>query len=95
MTISADDVRHVARLARLHITDDDATRITGELDRILDHVGRIAELDLEGVEPTTHVLDLHGVHAADEPHECLDHDEAIANAPRVTDGQFSVPRMQS
>ena len=58
---------HVARLARLKLTDEEVERISGELSGILDHVERISELDLDGVEPTSHVIELENVLRPDEP----------------------------
>ena len=91
MPISRDEVLHVARLARLALTDEEVDRITGELGAILDAVGVVAELDLTGVPPTSHPLDLVNVWGEDEPRPSLTLDEAFANAP-VRDGDhFRVP----
>lgn len=91
MPISRDEVLHVARLARLALTDEELARITGELGAILDAVGVVAELDLTGVPPTSHPLDLVNVWGEDEPRPSLTLDEAFANAP-VRDGDhFRVP----
>ena len=69
--------------------------MAGELSGILEHVDRIAELDLEGVEPTSHVVVLENVLRADEPHQSLDRDVALAQAPDPADGAFRVPSQQA
>jgi aspartyl-tRNA(Asn)/glutamyl-tRNA(Gln) amidotransferase subunit C len=91
MAISRDEVLHVARLARLALTDEEIERLTEELDKILDAVGVVSELDLGDVPPTSHPLDLVNVWAEDVPHESLPLDDALANAPDAKDGMFRVP----
>lgn len=91
MAISRDEVLHVARLARLALTDEEVERLGAQLNAILEAVGKVAELDLEGVEPTAHPLDLVNVVAEDEPHESLSVEEALANAPDREEGFFKVP----
>lgn len=91
--ITEDDVRYVAKLARLHLEEQEVPRMTGELSKILDHVAKIGELDLHGVPPMAHVLDLSNVYRTDEPHASLNRADALRNAPAVTDESFRVPRM--
>jgi aspartyl-tRNA(Asn)/glutamyl-tRNA(Gln) amidotransferase subunit C len=91
MAISRDEVLHVARLARLALTDDEVERLTAELDKILEAVGIVAELDLTDVPPTSHPLDLVNVWDDDVPHDSLSVEDALANAPEVEDGLFRVP----
>ena len=91
MEISRDEVLHVARLARLALTDDEVERFRGQLSAILEAVGKVSELDLEGVEPTAHPLDLVNVLAEDEPRPSLPREDALANAPDPEDGFFGVP----
>ncbi len=91
--ISEDDVRYVARLARLHIEQDEAARMTGELAKILAHIGKMSELDLADVPPTAHVLDVVNVTRDDRPGVSLPREESLRNAPAVTDDCFRVPRM--
>lgn len=91
MAISRDEVLHVARLARLALTDDELERITGELGAILDAVGVVSELDLADVPPTSHPLDLVNVWDDDEPRPSLELGEAFANAPSREDDHFRVP----
>ena len=74
-------VLHVARLARLELTDEEVQRMAGELSKVLDHVEKIRELDLAGVEPTAHVIDVAGVVRADEPEPSLPVEVALASAP--------------
>jgi len=89
--ISRDEVLHVARLARLALTDEEVERLGAQLNAILEAVGKVAELDLEDVEPTAHPLDVVNVLAEDEPAPSLPVDEALANAPEREHGFFRVP----
>lgn len=89
--IDRDQVLHVAKLARLELSDEEVSNMAAELSGILEHVDRISELDLEGVEPTSHVVALLNVLRADEPRKSLDRDEALAGAPDPADGAFRVP----
>ena len=91
MAITREDVLHVARLARLELPEVEVERVREQLSAILEAVGKVAELDLEGVEPTAHPLDLVNVWAEDEPRPCLTVEEALANAPDREDGSFRVP----
>lgn len=84
-------VLHVARLARLGLTDEEVERMGVELSNVLDHVDRIRELDLEGVAPTSHAVELAGVMRDDVPEPCLDRDVVLAAAPEPVDGGFGVP----
>ena len=91
MAISRDEVVHVARLARLELSDDELERFAEQLSAIVEAVGKVAELDLDGVEPTAHPLDVVNVWAEDEPAACLSVDEALANAPDREGDSFRVP----
>ena len=91
MTISRDEVLHVARLARLELPVDELERFAEQLSAILEAVGKVSELDLAGVEPTSHPLDLVNRWAEDEPRPSLPREEALANAPDPADGSFRVP----
>lgn len=93
--IDRDQVLHVARLARLRLDEGEVETMVGELSGILEHVDRIGRLDLEGVEPTTHVVALENVWRADEPHRSLPVEAALANAPDPQDGAFRVPSPQA
>ena len=92
--ISKDDVRHVARLARLRLEAGEADRMTAELAKILEHIDKLGELDLAAVEPMAHVLAVTDVLRPDKPRPSLPRDEALRNAPAVGDDCFRVPRMQ-
>jgi len=89
--ISREEVLHVARLARLELSDEEVERLGGQLNAILEAVGKVAELDLAGVEPTAHPLDLVNVWAEDEPRPSLPVEEALENAPEREGNFFRVP----
>jgi len=91
MTISREEVLHVARLARLELSDGEVERFAEQLSAILEAVSKVGELDLSGVEPTAHPLDLSNVWAEDEPRPSLSVDEALANAPDRRGDYFGVP----
>jgi aspartyl-tRNA(Asn)/glutamyl-tRNA(Gln) amidotransferase subunit C len=89
--ITRDEVLHVARLARLELTDDEVGRFQEQLSAILDAVSKVAELDLEDVPPTAHPLQVANAWAEDVPRPCLPLDEVFANAPDRDDDHFRVP----
>ena len=89
--IERDQVLHVARLARLRLTDDEVDRMAGEMSKILEHVEKMSELDLDGVEPTSHVVELQNVLREDVPRESLPRERALEPAPDVAEGGFRVP----
>jgi len=91
VAISREEVEHVARLARLALTDEELARFQEQLSAILEAVAKVSELDLSGVEPTAHPLEVSNVGAADEPRPCLDPEEALANAPDREGNFFRVP----
>jgi aspartyl-tRNA(Asn)/glutamyl-tRNA(Gln) amidotransferase subunit C len=91
--ISRDDVAHVARLARLDLTDDELERFTGQLGAVLEHAADIAALDIADVPPTAHPLPLVNVLRSDVPAPSLDRDEVLAQAPAAEDRRFKVPRI--
>ena len=91
MAITREEVVHVARLARLELTEDELERFAGQLNAILEAVGKVSELDLSEVEPTLHPLELSNVWAEDEPRPSLSVEEALANAPDREDDAFRVP----
>ena len=91
MAITRDDVLHVARLARLEIPEGEVEAVQAQLGAILEAVGKVSELDLSDVEPTSHPLDIVNVWAEDEPRPSLPVEDALANAPDPSDGQFRVP----
>lgn len=91
--ISRPDVEHVARLARLALTDDEIEHLTRELGSILGHARDIEALELDGVPATAHPLPLENVLRADEVRPSLDREEVLAQAPAAEDGRFRVPRI--
>jgi aspartyl-tRNA(Asn)/glutamyl-tRNA(Gln) amidotransferase subunit C len=91
MAITRDEVLHVARLARLDLTEEEIERFQEQLNAILEAVGKVAELDLGDVEPTAHPLELVNSWAADEARPSLSVDEALANAPDRSGDLFRVP----
>lgn len=93
--IEREQVLHVARLARLRLSEDEVERMVGELSGILEHVDRIGNLELEGVEPTSHVVALENVLRADEPRPSLPREVALASAPEPQDGAFRAPSPQA
>ncbi|PKQ20325.1 MAG: Asp-tRNA(Asn)/Glu-tRNA(Gln) amidotransferase GatCAB subunit C [Actinobacteria bacterium HGW-Actinobacteria-6] len=93
MSISEADVRHVAMLARLALTDDQVTRLQGELNSILGHIGQMQALDLEGVEPTSHAIPLRNATRPDVVKPGLSRELALLNAPEAEDGAFVIPRI--
>ena len=89
--LEREQVLHVARLARLALTEPDVDRMASELSKVLDHVERIRELDLEGVAPTSHVIEVGNVLRADEPIPCLPREVVLEQAPEPVNGGFGVP----
>jgi aspartyl-tRNA(Asn)/glutamyl-tRNA(Gln) amidotransferase subunit C len=91
MAITRDEVLHVARLARLELSDDEVTRFQEQLSAILDAVSKVSELDLTDVPPTSHPLEIANAWAEDTPHESLTLDDAFANAPDRDGDHFRTP----
>jgi aspartyl-tRNA(Asn)/glutamyl-tRNA(Gln) amidotransferase subunit C len=89
--IDREQVLHVARLARLRLSEQEVDRMAGEMSTILGHVETMNELDLEGVEATSHVVELQNVLREDVPRDCLPRERALEQAPDVADGGFRVP----
>jgi aspartyl-tRNA(Asn)/glutamyl-tRNA(Gln) amidotransferase subunit C len=93
--IDREQVLHVARLARLALSEEEVETMSRELSGILEHVDRIAQLDLEGVEPTSHVVDLENVLRADEPRQSWPREQILEPAPDPAEGAFRVPSPQA
>jgi len=91
MAITRDEVLHVARLARLELTEDEVGRFQEQLSAILEAVSKVRELDLSDVPPTSHPLELANAWDDDIPHVCLTLDEVFANAPDREGDLFEVP----
>ncbi len=93
MAISKKDVEHIAHLARLELSEDEKNLYSQQLSQILDHVGKISELDLEKVDPTSHALEIKNVFREDKVTECLTIDDSLSNAPKREDGYFVIPKI--
>jgi aspartyl-tRNA(Asn)/glutamyl-tRNA(Gln) amidotransferase subunit C len=89
--IDREQVLHVAKLARLRLSDEEIERMSSELSGILDHIEKIEELDLDGVEPTSHVVALENVLRPDEPRPSWPREKVLGLAPDAGDGGFRVP----
>ena len=93
MSLTSDDVRHVARLARLALTDEEVEALGGQLSNILAYAEKVGEVAVADVPPTSHPYPLRNVYREDTPGPSLDPAEAISTAPRAEDGRFQVPRI--
>jgi aspartyl-tRNA(Asn)/glutamyl-tRNA(Gln) amidotransferase subunit C len=91
MAITRDDVLHVAKLAELDLTDEEVDRFQQQLNAILEAVGKVSQLDLADVAPTSHPLSVVNVFGADEPRPSLSLEDVFANAPAREDDMFRVP----
>lgn len=89
--LSREQVEHVARLARLALDEEELERMAGELSKVLDHIEKIGELDLSGVAPTAHVVDVVNALRDDEPEPSLPREVVLAAAPEPVAGGFGVP----
>jgi aspartyl-tRNA(Asn)/glutamyl-tRNA(Gln) amidotransferase subunit C len=89
--IGREQVLHVARLARLRLSEEEVERMSGELSTILDHIEKIGELDLDEVEPTSHVVQVENVLRPDEPRPSWPRERMLGEAPDATDDGFRVP----
>jgi aspartyl-tRNA(Asn)/glutamyl-tRNA(Gln) amidotransferase subunit C len=92
-TLRREDVAHVAKLARLTMSESELDMFTDQLGQVLDHASDMNALDLKDVVPTAHPFGLINVVRADELRPCLDHDAVMAMAPDAEDGRFAVPRI--
>ena len=93
VVVTRQDVEHVARLARLALSNEELDDLGTQLSKILDHAARVTSLDTEGVPPTSHAIPLSNVFRPDEPVPCLSQEEALALAPAAEAGHFRVPRI--
>jgi aspartyl-tRNA(Asn)/glutamyl-tRNA(Gln) amidotransferase subunit C len=93
--IDREQVLHVALLARLALSDEEVERMATELSGILEHVDRMGKLDIDGVEPTSHVVELENVLRADEPRPSWPKQEILEPAPDPAEGAFRVPSPQA
>ena len=93
--IEREEVRHVALLARLELSEEEVDRMAVELDGVLEHIATIDQLDLDGVEPTSHVVAVENALRADVPVPSLPRERALESAPQVVDDGFAVPSPQA
>lgn len=93
MSVSREDVRHVAQLARLDFSEEEEERMADELSQILEYVDKLDELDTSGVPPMSHVLDITNVFRADEVKERIDRGQALELAPEADNEYFQVPKV--
>lgn len=93
--IEREQVLHVARLSRLKLSEEEVSAMQGDMSSILDHVDRLSEIDIEGVEPTSHVVPLENVLRDDVPRPSLDRETSLSQAPDPSDGAFRVPSPQA
>ncbi len=93
MSISKDEVRYIASLARLRFTEAEEDRLAHEMNDMLDYVDQLRTLDTSEVPPMAHVLDLNNVTRPDELEERISHDEALRNAPDADGDYFRVPKV--
>jgi aspartyl-tRNA(Asn)/glutamyl-tRNA(Gln) amidotransferase subunit C len=93
MKITKQEVEHVAKLARLELSEQQKDTFTDQLSKILTYVEQLNELDTKGVEPTSHVLDIKNVMREDIPGESLPQERALANAPEKAAGHYRVPKI--
>jgi aspartyl-tRNA(Asn)/glutamyl-tRNA(Gln) amidotransferase subunit C len=89
--IDREQILHVARLARLELSEEEVERMSGELSTILDHIEKIGELDLDEVEPTSHVVQVENVLRPDEPRPSWPRERMLGEAPDSSDDGFRVP----
>jgi aspartyl-tRNA(Asn)/glutamyl-tRNA(Gln) amidotransferase subunit C len=89
--IDRDQVLHVARLARLELSNEEVERMAEELSHVLDHIEKIRELDLQAVAPTSHVVDVAAPLRADQPTTSLPQEAVLSSAPEAVEGGFGVP----
>jgi aspartyl-tRNA(Asn)/glutamyl-tRNA(Gln) amidotransferase subunit C len=93
MKITKQEVEHVAKLARLELSEQETARMTDQLSNILTYVEKLNELDTTAVEPTSHVLDINNVMREDVPGTSLAQERALANAPEKAAGHYKVPKI--
>ncbi len=90
LSLTPEEVKHIARLARVGLSDDEGSRLQSQLSQILDYFQRLQEVDTENVPPTAHTLVMHNVMRDDEPHPSIDKEEVLANAPQREGDHFRV-----
>ncbi len=93
MDVSNEDVLHLATLSKLKLSDEEVESLKGDLTALINYVDKLSEVSCEGVEPTTHAVELNLRLRPDEVGEALDREAIVANAPDAEDGMFRVPRV--
>jgi len=93
VSITRDEVAHLAKLSRLALTDEELDHFAGQLDVIISAVARVQEVASAGIPPTTHAADLSNVFRDDVAAPCLSADVVLSQAPAAEDGRFKVPRI--
>lgn len=93
MSVTIEEVRHIAKLARLSFSEAEEQRMASELSAILDYMETLNELDTGAVPPMSHVLEAANVYREDEPKQRISHDEALENAPDHDGTYFRVPKV--
>ena len=93
MSLTAEEVRHIALLSRLELTDEEVEKYTRELGQILNYVEQLRELNVDDVEPISHAIPMANVYRGDEPGPSFDAETALANAPERNDPFFLTPRV--
>lgn len=93
MSVTKDDVQYIADLARLQLSDNETESLVDDMNKILDYMDTLDELDTKEVEPLEHVIDLESSFRKDEAKEALEHEEALKNAPDADSDYFRVPRV--
>lgn len=93
MAISKKEVEHVALLARLSLSEDEKEKFAKQLSQILEHAGKIAELDTKDIKPTSHVLPVKNVFRKDEEKPSLSKEDALSNAPAEEEGMIKIPKI--
>ncbi len=93
MALTREEVLHVAQLARLNLGPEEIELFTRQLNDILDYVGKLQELDTDGVQPMAHVIPVYNAFREDEVRPCLDREQALENAPAREEASFVVPRI--
>ena len=91
--INKEDIAHIANLSEIEYSKDEIDEITVQLDKIIDHVAKISEVDTSKVSPTSHVLNISNVLREDNPRQSIEHKEALKNAPESSDDGFKIPKI--
>jgi aspartyl-tRNA(Asn)/glutamyl-tRNA(Gln) amidotransferase subunit C len=91
MAISLEELKHIALLARLRLSEGELMAMHSDLNRVLDHFMSLQQLDLAGIPLTSHSVDVHSIWEQDEPVYGFDHEDALSGAPMAESGLFLVP----